>query len=49
MASEIFHDFFAYGIGGEEPGSAFVRWAKFQKDHDREGCAVGKEFRMAGG
>lgn len=48
MTSEIFHDFFTYTINKKESGLAFVIWVKFQKDYNCEGCAVGKEFRMAG-
>lgn len=49
LASEIFHDFFAYGIDGEEPGSALVTWAKFHKQHSRDRCAVGEEFGITEG
>lgn len=52
LASEIFHDFFAYGICGEEPGSALnpalVTWAKFQKQQSHERGAVEEEFGIQG-
>lgn len=49
FASEIMEDFFAYDIDGEEPGSTFITWATFQKNHDCKRCAVRKKFRTAGG
>ena len=47
LASDLFHDFFAYDIGGEELDSTPLYKVEFQKKHGCKRCAVGKEFGIA--
>ena len=48
LASELFHDFFAYNFGGEELHSRpELTRAKFQKEHGRERCGVRNQFGIA--
>ncbi len=46
-AQEIGIRRFASDFGVEEPDSALITKAKFQKDHRRERCADGKESGIA--
>ena len=41
--------FFAHDFGKEDPDSALISRTKFQKEHGRDKCAVGKEFGIAEG